>query len=114
MDLYFKTGLVLIFISLLYFNIVTSIIVFQEANSEMSVRFYKLLFVWLIPVIGFLFALRFSRQVFDNDLHDKVIPSFLRKWIYDVTSYNPNKNRNDSLNGIHGTTSYNHGSRHKR
>ena len=106
--------LVLALATLIYFNGVTTVILFQEANSTSVQKVAKCLFVWLVPVIGFLFSLRFSRQVFENELHDKLIPSLFGNWIYDETTYNPNKNRDDNdFKGIHGISTYGHGRRKK-
>ena len=65
-------------------------------------------------VIGSLFTLRFSRQIQDNDLHDKLVPGFLAAWIYDESSYNPNRHRDDNdLKTLHGISTFDHGSRKK-
>ncbi|MDH3762519.1 MAG: hypothetical protein OEU50_16170 [Gammaproteobacteria bacterium] len=100
--------------TLIYFNVVATIIVFQETNSASVQKIARYLLVWLLPAIGAFITLRFSRQTCANELHEKLIPAIFGKWIYDETTYNPNRNRDDNdLKGIHGISSYDHGSRKK-
>ena len=98
----------------MYFNIVSSIIVLNETTTAKSRKYAKLFFIWLFPAIGSLFALRFSRQIEENSLHDKFVPVFMGKWIYDEASYNLNKNRDENdLKTVHGISTYDHSSRER-
>ena len=101
--------LILFLVILIYFNMASSIIVWNEENSTPGQKVAKCAFIWLIPIIGFLISLRFSRQIFENTLHDNLVPNFLGKWIYDETSYSPNMNRDDNeLKMVNGMSTYDH------
>ena len=83
-------------LSLIYLNVVATILIFKEPGTKGIVRVLKCIFIWLIPVIGFSFTLRFSQQVFECELHYKLVPRFVANWIYDDSFPNPNKNRDEN------------------
>lgn len=87
----------IVLLSLVYLNSVTTIIIFKAPGSAVALNIVRSLFVWLIPVIGFAFSLRFTQQSFDCELHYKLVPKFIRNWIYDdrLEPANPNRDRND-------------------
>lgn len=84
---------------IIYFNAVATIIVFKAPGSAISLNIIRSVFIWLVPVIGFAMLLRFTQQSFDCELHYKLVPKFVRNWIYDerLQPANPNADRNDDL-----------------
>ncbi len=86
-----------IFISLFlaYLNTVATVIVFKAPGSHRVLNIVRSLFIWLLPVIGFSFALRFTQQSFECDLHYVSVPKFIRDWLYDerLERANPNADR---------------------
>lgn len=84
---------------LVYFNAVATIIVFKAPGSAILLNIIRSIFIWLIPIIGFAMFLRFTQQSFDCELHYKLIPNFIRNWIYDerLQPANPNADRNDRM-----------------
>ena len=83
-------------LSLIYLNTVATIIIFKAPDSVVLLNIIRSIIVWLIPVIGFSFSLRFSQQSFNCELHYKLLPGFLRNWIYDerLEPANSNVDRN--------------------
>ena len=88
--------LLLVGISVLfYFNTAASIITAREKSLTFGIKISRIAFVWLIPIIGFSFSLRFSHQAAQNKLHYQLVPKLVRNWIYDESVRPPNKNRDD-------------------
>ncbi len=69
--------------SLIYLNFVATLIIFKMPESALGMNILRSLFVWLIPIIGFGFSLRFTQQTFESDLHYRLVPKIVRDWIYD-------------------------------
>ncbi|RUA06817.1 MAG: hypothetical protein DSY43_01155 [Gammaproteobacteria bacterium] len=90
-------GFILIFIAfILYFNIVTSIIAVQEKDiRHLWIKIVRIVFIWLVPLIGFAFILRFTQQAEECRLHYSLIPKFVQNWVHDESIYKPNQHRND-------------------
>lgn len=74
---------VLFVVFLTYLNTVATVIVFKAPGSNTMLNIFRSLFIWLIPVIGFAFALRFTQQSCECKLHYASIPEFIRNWLYD-------------------------------
>lgn len=103
---------ILIVAILMYFNSVATIITLKESGIGTGVKIARIIFVWLIPIIGFGFTLRFSFQAEESPLHHSLVPAFICKWIYDESIHPANKNRDDNdLKAVNGISTYDHGSR---
>jgi len=78
-----------------YMNTVATVIVFKAPDSHRLINVVRSVFIWFLPVIGFAFALRFTQQSFDCDLHYVSVPKFVRNWLYDdrLEPANPNADR---------------------
>lgn len=81
---------------LLYFNVVTTIILARDPTVARLTKRFQIAIVWLLPIFGFAIALRFSFQSNPTSMHEKLIPSFVGGWIYDETIRKANENRDDS------------------
>ena len=86
---------ILISLFLVYLNTVATVIVFKAPGSDTLLNAVRSLFIWLLPVIGFSFALRFTQQSFNCDLHYVSVPKFIRNWLYDdrLEPANPDADR---------------------
>ncbi len=89
---------------LVYFNTVATVIIFKAPDSLASLNIIRSVFVWLIPVIGFTFSLRFTQQSFECELHEKLVPRIMWNWIYDesLEQANPNADRKYNTAVIRG------------
>lgn len=95
MGILFGMAGVLIGLLLVYLNTVATVIVFKVPGSHPLLNIFRTLFIWMVPVLGFAFMLRFTQQAFDCDLHHVCVPELLRNWLYDdrLEPANPNADR---------------------
>ncbi|SFV86780.1 hypothetical protein MNB_SUP05-SYMBIONT-4-1049 [hydrothermal vent metagenome] len=93
--------LLILVLSVVYLNIAASVIAVQEKDiRHLWIKIARIAFIWLIPIIGFAFILRFTQQAEECHLHYSLIPKFIQNWLYDESIYVPNKNRDDNHSNI--------------
>ncbi len=95
-EIFFLSIGILALLSLLYLNLVATIIVCKIPGSAGLIKLVRSVFVWLIPIIGFAFTLRFTQQTDECSLHYRLLPKFVQNWIYDdrFVADNPNADHN--------------------
>ena len=89
MDIFIVVSIcILLFIA--YFNLIASLITLLEDNISIAVKIFRIVFIWILPVLGFAMALRFSYQETESVLHTSAIPKIMRSWIYSEKAQKPN------------------------
>jgi len=94
MDL-FKTIFIGFVLFLVYFNFVASLIMLLDEEHTMLVKCLRVVFIWLLPFLGFAMALRFSFQEHETALHTLLVPKIMHPWIYCEKSHKPNPHPQD-------------------
>lgn len=96
--------LTVLVLTIVYFNSVATLLVFKTPGTATLFNVFRTLFIWLVPVIGFAFFLRFTRQSFESELHYKLLPKIVRAWVYDdrLEPVNPNADRMHNRAVNHG------------
>ncbi len=92
---------------LVYMNTVATVIIFKTPEFHLLFNIIRSLFIWLIPIVGFAFTLRFTKQSHESRLHYVSVPKFIRDWLYDetISSANPNADRNYGKAVMYGVAS---------
>lgn len=92
---------------LFYMNTVATVIIFKTPEFHLLLNVIRSLFIWLVPVIGFAFTLRFTQQSHESKLHYVSVPRLIRNWLYDesVPKQNPNADRRYGKAAIYGVAS---------
>lgn len=98
---------VLLGLFLVYMNTVATVIIFKTPEFHPLFNVFRSLFIWLVPVVGFAFTLRFTKQSHESKLHYVSVPKFIRDWLYDesIISANPNADRNYGKAVMYGVAS---------
>ncbi len=89
MDIFIIVSICII-LFIVYFNLIASLITLLEENISTPVKILRIFIIWILPVLGFAIALRFSYQESESVLHTSAIPKLMRSWIYSDKIQKPN------------------------